>query len=145
MWSCLDVSSTLLIFTALFLFYRRRLGEDPIINAVAQLMPAPKSPEEKLLCTWIKTEYLRKILGREYEDSGNFRIGRQGRLIVDRCNPFTMTAETQEKLENDSIDKALQDAGKFNPFPQWSEKVELANKALHKISVRGTSVKDSRK
>jgi len=134
-----------LIFLPRFPCFRRRLGEDPILNAVAQLMPAPKSPEEKLLCTWVKSEDLKKILGAEYEDSGNIRIGRQGRLILDRCNPFTMLAETQQILENDSIDKALQDAGELNPFPQWSGKIDLANKALSKILVRGTPIEESSK
>jgi hypothetical protein len=125
---------------------KRRLGEDPILNAVSQLMPAPKSPEEKLLCTWIKSEDLEKVFGHEFEGTGNFRIGRQGRLILDRCNPFTMQAETEDKLKNDSIDKALQDAGQLNPFPQWSEKVELANEALSQSLLhRGTPVEESSK
>lgn len=117
---------------------RKKLGHEALMNAVAQMAPPPVRPQPQLLCTWAP-EALRsgfeegKLNVPPHVDGGRGhrwtgRIGRGGRLIFDRCTPFTwepLDAEHDEDL------KPMHQL--TNPYAQWSSKTELAQAAMARL------------
>lgn len=109
------------------------MGEEPILNAVAQIEPSPNPPEEKLPCTWLPSEELRGIFSKRGISiaDGQYRLGRSSKVVVDRCNPFTLEPlGTEESI--DPIHKVLNERGEC-PYASWSGKLDLADKAVAKL------------
>lgn len=81
-------------------------------------------------------ETLKDIIGDSFVSNGRLRLGRGGRIIVDRCCPFTLE-------DNFDEDEALEPAYKVlietetNPYAQWSNRIDLANKGLLKVEEKG--------
>lgn len=113
---------------------RKILGEEPILNAIAMLGPPPPPVQDKMLPTWVRSSQLAPVLQGRLDDHkvGSIRIGRCGRVIIDRCNPFTMESEAMEDDERQPTHQLLASLGP-NPFSQWMGKIELANKAYERM------------
>jgi len=112
---------------------KKALGEQPIMNAVSLLDPPVLPVQEKLMPSWITPSDLENAMQdcsfNEYE--GQPRLGRYGRVIIDRCNPFTMDiGHAEEPVE--PLYKVLSEDDKKH-FAEWSSKVDLANKAYQRV------------
>lgn len=121
---------------------RKTLGEEPILNAVALLSPPPAPVQEQLLPTWVGYNELASVIESNIKQyTGSIRIGRYGRIIIDRCNPFTMETGTKEE-EAPLPHQALSAIGP-NPFAEWIGKLDLANKAYERMA-RANSLLDNK-
>lgn len=107
---------------------------------MAQMPTPPLPPQPKLLCSWaheavrigIEEEKLEvPSLARERRWVG--RIGRGGRLIFDRCRPFTW--EPLDSEDNESEIKPMHEL--TNPYAQWSSKNDLAQAAMARMDGTG--------
>lgn len=112
---------------------KKDLGEQPIMNAVSLLAPPALPVQEKLMPSWISPSDLESAMQvcsfNEYE--GQPRLGRCGRVVIDRCNPFTLdSGHVEEALE--PLHKVLSEDDKKH-FAEWSNKVDLANKAYQRL------------
>ena len=112
---------------------RKTLGEEPILNAVALLAPPAHPVQDKMLHTWIKSSDLHPALEGKLQgkQAGSIRIGRCGRVIIDRCDPFSMETGIQDE-EIKSNHEVLASLGQ-NPFAEWLGKIDLANKAYESL------------
>ena len=77
--------------------------------------------------SWISSDHLSCALKDTVKGFGYLRIGRGGRIIVDRCNPFTMEMGSAEVEYVEPAYKVLSEMGP-NPFAEWAGKLDLANK-----------------
>lgn len=113
---------------------KKELGEQPIMNAVSLLAPPVLPVQEKLMPSWITSSALETAMQdcSFDENQGNLRLGRCGRVIVDRCNPFTMERGDIE-VAVDPLHEVLDDQDKKR-FAEWSNKIELANKAYERLT-----------
>ncbi|KAL6785691.1 hypothetical protein ACKKBF_B01255 [Auxenochlorella protothecoides x Auxenochlorella symbiontica] len=118
---------------------RRKPGEDAQLNAVAQLpSPPPSPPPAALFLTDLNVAELSAKLGgtafsipsSDAARACTPRIGRGGRLIMDRCQPFL--AEWEAPAE-DEESKQLPLYEQPNPYTEWLEKRNLAQAALQKL------------
>lgn len=144
---------------------RKKLGEVPIMNAVAALPPPPLPPQHAETFA-IEPDITRLSLrdhdahlclpkGFDYREC-KARIGRGGRLIFDRCKPFSPFEPSTPDLSGegnggpivgngDAIQQAaeqqqadLSDAlwpmwELPNPYTEWLGKSELAHAALQRF------------
>jgi len=114
---------------------RKKLGQEPLLNAVAQMPPPPIPPQPQILCTWAQDALMKGFergkLSIPHPGDGRRwlgRIGRGGRLIFDRSAPFTW-----RPLEEDE-DRGVQPMYEFtNPYGQWSSKNDLAQAAMARL------------
>jgi enhancer of polycomb-like protein len=106
---------------------KKKLGEEPILNAVSMLAPPPLPVQDRLMPSWISSDHLSCALKDTVKGFGYLRIGRGGRIIVDRCNPFTMEMGSAEVEYVEPAYKVLSEMGP-NPFAEWAGKLDLANK-----------------
>jgi enhancer of polycomb-like protein len=105
---------------------RKKLGFEPQLNAVAQMGPPPAPPQPELLVTSgglfihksieegslnIPTGGMGLMSRRQWVT----RIGRGGRLIFDRCKPFTW-----EPLENGNAEDIKPLYELPNPYAVWA-------------------------
>lgn len=118
------------------------LGQDPLLDAVSYLSPPPVVPQNQMLCIWappnLKSAFDeekiklpsagKQRLGARWAS----RIGRGGRLIFDRCRPFTM-----DSLDDD--EDVLQPLYELaNPYEKWGTKNDLASAAMARLDGNGT-------
>jgi hypothetical protein len=125
---------------------RKRLGMEAQLHAVAQLPPPALPPQPSMLFSSAGP-----IVAADFEQGklqppatssrqgrpASYRFGRGGRLVMDRCKPFTW-----EPLENDDADgdvKPMHEMGEFNKYAQWTGKDDLVRNALAKLDGGGPS------
>lgn len=125
---------------------RKRLGTEPLLHAVAQLRPPPLPPQPNMLFSsagpTVAAEFEQSKLQPPATSSrqgrpASYRFGRGGRLVMDRCKPFTW-----EPLENDDADgdvKPMHELMEFNKYTAWTGRDDLVRNALAKLDGGGPS------
>jgi len=108
------------------------------LNAVALLAPPALPVQDKMLPAWIQSSDLAPALDEKLvrKNPGKIRIGRCGRVIIDRCDPFTMEQENEEEDSLVPTHQVLASLGP-NPFEGWMGRIDLANKAYDKLKNQG--------
>lgn len=108
---------------------KKQIGFDPELNAVAQIPPPPPPPQPTMLAVsgidflgssdidfvkeWFSPRGHMSLINRRQWRS---RIGRGGRLVFDRCAPFTW-----EPLENATEEDMLVPLSSLsNPYSTWA-------------------------
>ena len=117
---------------------RKKLGIEAQLHAVAQLPPPPVPPQPQLVCTnateplqaAFEQEKLKVPIAQTGGRKWRSRIGRGGRLIFDRCRPFTW-----EPLENGDEDSEITPIyEQSNPYAAYSGKNDLASAAMARLT-----------
>jgi hypothetical protein len=120
---------------------RKKLGIEAQLHAVAQLPPPPVPPQPQLMCTNATQSLdaafehgkLAAPIANQGGGSGRkwrSRIGRGGRLIFDRCRPFTWEPLVNED-EDDEVKPIYEQP---NPYAAYSGKNDLASAAMARLN-----------
>ncbi|KDD76451.1 hypothetical protein H632_c221p0 [Helicosporidium sp. ATCC 50920] len=100
----------------------KKLGEIPILNAVAQLPPPPLCPQQEFLFAQpvevsnlpLSNHTALDVLNKYAHRGWTARIGRGGRLMVDRSAPFDPPTPEREEEKEDELSKPLHE--RANPY-----------------------------
>jgi hypothetical protein len=118
---------------------RKKLGLEAQLHAVAQLPPPPVPPQPQLVCTnatqsldaaFEQGKLTAPIATQGGSRQWRSRIGRGGRLIFDRCRPFTWEPLVNEEEDNDI--KPIYEQP--NPYAAYSGKNDLASAAMARLN-----------
>ncbi len=118
---------------------RKKLGLEAQLHAVAQLPPPPVPPQPQLMCTnatqsldaaFEQGKLTAPIANQEGSRKWRSRIGRGGRLIFDRCRPFTWEPLVNED-EDDDVKPIYEQP---NPYSAYSGKNDLASAAMARLN-----------
>jgi hypothetical protein len=127
---------------------RKKLGEEPALHAVAGLPPPPLPPQPAML--FMLPPDLEHLLTLEdgllqLPPRGDVtrcraRVGRGGRLIMDRCRPMAFDHDGLGGVHDADEDVVKPLHQLPNPYAEWSGRGDLAHAAAVRMEGRGGTV-----